>query len=256
MTDTTDKVRVTHIANAGLLLELGGRKMIIDALFNDAEHPFGVIPPDTLGNLMHGQPPFDGVEHILFTHCHPDHFSAAMTLEHLKNNAVKTVILPKAGTDGELGEFLQDSGITCIPLSACCGETVLRLSPDISVRVLPTKHLDRKFANVEHFCFLIQFAERRLLFTGDVDYVNETLSFLPETGLDAVFVNPLFFSALCRRRFFKGDLNSAVFCVHHLPFAHDDALQANTSLERELQRWERDRGRVIVLNAKNRSFDI
>lgn len=255
MTGDSEKIRVTLISNAGLLLEYRGVKLILDGIYSGDGHPFDAIPQDIWDRELSGQPPFDGVGYLLFTHCHADHFSPGMTLEYLKRNAVKSVFLPEAYSHGELTEYLRNKKVVCVPLSENLGRTEFSLSEGISLRAIKTKHLDKRFADVEHYCFLLRFGEKKLLFTGDADYVTESFRELNDTELDAVFLNPLFFSAVCRQRFFSGSFDTGLYCVYHLPVEADDGA-ANRTIKRELQLWDEKKGRVVLLNKKGQSLEI
>ena len=77
-----------------------------------------------------------------------------------------------------------------------------------------------------------------MLITADIDYINETLDQLNGVHLDAVFVNPLFFNALCRKNFFGGRLTTDRICVYHIPFIEDDAFGIRNQLQRDLDKWD------------------
>ncbi len=79
-------LEVTYLANAGYMLRAGETKVLVDALFRQAMKPYLNHAPETLAKLEKGQPPFDGVEVVLATHQHADHFDAASVAEFLKNN--------------------------------------------------------------------------------------------------------------------------------------------------------------------------
>lgn len=251
-----ERVGVTLIANAGLLLEYRGMKLLLDGIFSGEGHPFGAIPEELWERELSGQPPFDGVQYLLFTHRHPDHFSLPLTREYLRRNAVKGVLMPERAYGGEPEELPENGKTARVPLPADAGQAVFRLREDISVQVIRTRHLDKRFIEVEHCCYLISFGEKRLLFTGDADYVTESFDLLRDIRLDAVFLNPLFFSAVCRGRFFTGSFDTGLYCVYHLPPAGEDAMTSNRSVLRELERWDERRGRAVILNESNRSLEI
>ena len=147
----------------------------------------------------------------------------------------------------ELLAFLKERNIPCVWLSEETERTGFRITPDITVRAFQTRHLDKQFEKVRHFCYLITFGDKNVLFTGDVDYVNEDLSRLKNVRLDAAFINPLFFSVLCHGKFFRGRLEAQHILVYHVPFLQDDTMGMLTGLERNLARWPEERGKVTAL---------
>ena len=77
----SEALRVTLLANAGLLLEYEGTTLLIDGIFHSRDVPFSSLPQDVWQKLLRGDAPFGNIDYLLFTHHHPDHFSAAMTVE-------------------------------------------------------------------------------------------------------------------------------------------------------------------------------
>jgi glyoxylase-like metal-dependent hydrolase (beta-lactamase superfamily II) len=67
-------VTITFLANEGVMLSSGGKKVLIDALFLKYETGYAVPADSTLSALAKARPPFDSVDLILVTHRHGDHF--------------------------------------------------------------------------------------------------------------------------------------------------------------------------------------
>ena len=154
---------------------------------------------------------------IINTHLHADHFSEAATREFLSRRQIRGLVLPASGQSDFLS-FVKETGTPCSVLTAHTRKTVFRLSAEIQITAFRTLHLDRKYHDIPHFCYLIAFGEKKLLFTSDADYTEESFAFLGEETVTAAFVNPMFFSDLRRRRFFRGSLPAENIVVYHLPF--------------------------------------
>lgn len=242
----SDEIQVTLVANAGILLSFRGRKLLIDGLFRAEDTPFSCIPAKTLEKLLNGYPPYDDIDYLLFTHYHPDHFSPEITRSYLERRGAKGVLLPPGhGADLlRLQEELEALQIPCL-IAETSGVSEARLAADLQIRTLPTGHLDPKFQDVPHVALLLTLGEKRLLVTGDADYIHETFPALPP--LRAVFLNPLFFHACSTGTFFRGSFQTDAFCVYHVPFPEDDVFHLQSMLERDLQQAQRSRP-VFVLN--------
>lgn len=229
-------LRVTLLANAGLLLRYDGVTLLLDGIYGGEGHPFSTPSPELLERLSAGQPPFAQLDYLLFTHAHPDHFSPELTLACLRRRRVKGVFLPetRAVRESGLADFLRENGIPAVFLSESTDRASYRIEPGVTVRAFHTRHLDKLYWHVHHFCYLLTFGEKRVLICADTDYTSETLSQVGDAPLRAAFVNPLFFSELRRRRFFRGTLNAQTLCVYHVPFSGEDPMGMRPRLANDI----------------------
>jgi len=244
-----DTVHITLIANAGLLLHCRGVTLMLDGIYGREGHPFSNLRPEVWQEMLAGEPPFEQVDYLLFSHAHPDHFSPEMTMEFLKHRQVRGVFAPRCGAVERSGleSYLRESRTPCVLLSEETDHASYQIEPGIVVQAFSTRHLDRKFRQVRHFCYLLTFGEKRFFFTADVDYTQETLDMVRAVPLRAVFVNPLFFGVLRRGRFFHGELNTERICIYHVPFSEDDGMHMRPALAREMVKWPLQRPEPIVL---------
>ena len=248
-----ETLRGMLIANAGILLEYRNTKLLIAGLYRVTDNPFSDIPPDTLRRLQDGEPPYDGVDFLLFTHGHSDHFSAELVQEYAQRRQPKGLFLPPGDSEARrrLRACLDEWGVSCIPPD---GPEEWTLAPGVTVRSLPPRHLDRRYWDVPHACLLLTLGEKRVLFTADADYTLETFPGLPP--LDAVFVNPLFFRALRTGRFFQGALPARTICVYHVPFPEDDRGGMRAALERDVEHWPPERGKVLLFTEPSHWLEL
>ena len=80
-----DGARVTFINNAGFLITVGDKKILIDALYHTG-NPRIDPPEEVIQRAVNADPPFDQIDLVIATHSHPDHFSADLVRSHLRNN--------------------------------------------------------------------------------------------------------------------------------------------------------------------------
>jgi len=86
---------VTYVANEGFLIQVGSKKVLIDAIFNDETINYAHVPdPETLKCLEKGEPPFDDIDLILVAHKHRDHFAADSVSRHLSSNPTGVLLAP------------------------------------------------------------------------------------------------------------------------------------------------------------------
>ena len=242
-------LRVTLVANAGLLLEYDGATLLLDGIYGREGHPFSNLSDEVWHRLLAAEHPFEQIDYLLFTHAHPDHLSPEMTLKFLKRRRVKGVFLPDTRTVRESGltVYLAGNGTPAVLLSDATDHAAYRVEPEIEVRAFRTLHLDKEFERVRHFCYLLTFGQKRVLFTADVDYVHEEFLQLGSEPLRAAFVNPLFFNVLRTGKFFHGALNAETICVYHVPFRQDDSMGMRKRLHHDLELWSDDHPPALTL---------
>jgi L-ascorbate metabolism protein UlaG (beta-lactamase superfamily) len=74
---------LTYIANEGVMVSSGDSKVLIDALFDKPVDEYRAPSPEILDKILKGEAPFDGVDLLLVTHNHPDHFDAPLAARYL-----------------------------------------------------------------------------------------------------------------------------------------------------------------------------
>lgn len=251
-------LRITLIANAGLLVTYEGTTLMIDGIYGRDGHPFSNLSPEVWRAMLRSEDRFQKVDYLLFTHAHPDHFSPEMTGEFLFHRQVKGLFLPEPHLVSEerLIETLRGRKVPCVILSDATGHAAYQVEPGITVRAFRTQHLDRKYWDVPHFCYILTFGDKTILLTADMDYTTETLASIQGLPIKASFVNPLFLNALAHRKFFKGTLPGEEIFVYHVPFPEDDSLRMLSGLRRSLEAWPSGGRPVTVLREQFQEIEL
>lgn len=78
-----EPLQLTYIANEGVMISSGNQKVLIDALFDKPNAEYRAPSPDVLVKIMKGEAPYDGVDLLLVTHNHPDHFDAPLAARYM-----------------------------------------------------------------------------------------------------------------------------------------------------------------------------
>src|SRR5690606_10867358 len=77
------RAALTYLANMGVLLDCGGRRVVIDGLHRGALAQYPSVPPALLAALEQARPPIARLDLALTTHRHHDHFDAASVAARL-----------------------------------------------------------------------------------------------------------------------------------------------------------------------------
>lgn len=179
---TFDGVRVTIINNAGFLITVGDTRVLIDAIY--AGFPGGILKP-----LLDSQPPFDGVDLILATHDHADHFDPQLVLDYLEKNPESVFVsTPNAVEAISEIDSRVDARLTAIDLER--GK-----KQDISVAGVDLEaiHLSHGVPGLLNLGYLITIDGVTLFHTGDIDpdvvTVEDLKGYrLPGKDIDIAFV--------------------------------------------------------------------
>jgi L-ascorbate metabolism protein UlaG (beta-lactamase superfamily) len=188
-------LEVTYIANEGFLISAGSSKVLIDALH---ENPWAYenTPEDALAAMSAGEPPFDGVDLLIASHHHADHFSAHLAHPYLAQHPEVTFISSQNAVD-TLAEFAGD-GYESIAgqvrnVNPEWGSSEEVMVDGITVRLLTLNHAgpDREEGPVLTLGSLVKLGGRAILHLADMVDVT-TADYLVGYGLAGEEIDVLF----------------------------------------------------------------
>lgn len=165
------ELKVTYIANEGVLLEGEGKKVIIDALFDDFYESYLSPDDETMTKMMKSENPFDQVDLVLTTHMHRDHFEANITGNFLKNHR-ESALLSSAQIKGELKSKYQNfEDIESQIRSHERGlVTLIDEINGVKVHSFFMYHAGgERTKNIENMGFVVEVAGKKVLHLGDSD---------------------------------------------------------------------------------------
>jgi L-ascorbate metabolism protein UlaG (beta-lactamase superfamily) len=85
---------LTYVANMGVLVSSGETKVLIDALFDKPNPDYRAPAAGSLKAILKGEPPFDGIDLVLVTHNHPDHFDPGLAARYLESCSEPILVAP------------------------------------------------------------------------------------------------------------------------------------------------------------------
>ncbi|MBP0963551.1 MAG: MBL fold metallo-hydrolase [Oscillospiraceae bacterium] len=189
-------VKLTLIANAGVLLEYKGQRYLIDGIHTNEDLEFDGVPQTLLGQMLCGSGDLADIDYLLFTHEHIDHFMAGLTQTYLQNNNVKAIVVPAQGGGRLAGlkEYAEFTGVETIAPVIADGEGYTTTLGGAELTVGGMRHMGARFRDVQSCSLLLDFEGKTLLFTGDSDHIPKWFETAFEgKQIDVMFVNPLFY---------------------------------------------------------------
>jgi L-ascorbate metabolism protein UlaG (beta-lactamase superfamily) len=100
---TTEELEITYLANEGFLLRAGQTAVLIDALFGEGLRGYGVLGAEDRREVEQGLPPFHGVDLVLASHYHRDHFNKEAVSRFMEANPSAEFL----STEQAVGELLE-----------------------------------------------------------------------------------------------------------------------------------------------------
>ncbi len=169
-----DKVKVTYIANDGVMIEFEDKKVVIDAI-NRASNLGGWVSPSNaaLMAVENGDPPYDDIDIIMITHNHGDHYSTTAVQNYLSDHPNTKLIIPSV-MEPSFSSF--QSQIADFSVNKF--ERINIVENDISIDVLHVEHFDQfgnDFSGVESFAYIVNLDGKKFLHAGDIDYLDSQL---------------------------------------------------------------------------------
>ncbi len=162
---------ITYVANAGLLITAREDKVLIDALHRPYLKEYISTPDSMIARMMAGQPPFDGVDVMIISHIHGDHFHSATVAAYLARQPNVRLVGPPEVKDS-LREASAD--FEAIEAQIHTAPSYVRYDTgsvavgDITIEIFNMPHSgSEENTIIQNIATLTTIGGRRILHTGD-----------------------------------------------------------------------------------------
>ena len=162
------QVDLVYLGNEGFLLEAGETRVLVDALYGDGLKGYPVVPKEIRESLETGEGPFGGVDLVLATHHHSDHFRAEPVARFLRaqpearfvstRQAVEAVLALDAGLRDRLQGFWPNPG-----------ERKSLAFEGLELEILRLHHGKNRRPEIQNLGFVLELGGVRLLHVGDTE---------------------------------------------------------------------------------------
>lgn len=186
-------VKLTLSANAGLAIEIGGKRIWVDALHTRKQPGFSCVDEE-LQKKMLSHPAFQKPDIICYTHCHPDHYSRSLTEAACR-------IWPKA--------------VLLVPVE----DMKPFLIDDLRIGFIRLPHEGQQYADTLHYGIFIRCGKESVLLTGDCAVgCEEMKGMAPQICV----VDFPWISLPKGRKVLLEEICPDKIVACHIPFARDD----------------------------------
>lgn len=156
--------RVLYLCNAGVLIESGGKKILMDVLVPNSRTMFRDIAPKRLEAILHGAPPFDDIDVLCVTHLHPDHCDPD-TLATFVRRFPEVPVICCPETADVLRSRSHGAGTVIVPNPTQGNGLSVRVA-DMDIVAVNLPHEGNRFAEIENFGYILPL-EHTFIHPGD-----------------------------------------------------------------------------------------
>lgn len=214
------QIHIYHTVNSGLFLFYRGCGLLIDGLYEGETVGMSPFSQQLRDQLESRQGLFARLNAVLFTHLHPDHYSAPLLSRLQAANPQTAVFRPEAGAARRSAQY--------------------SVGPFL-IHSFPTVHDGKEYVSTPHDAYLVEAGGERILLPGDAGF-SEGADYFCECcpdGADVVFVNPYqMLSAKLRALLRRWQPDRLI--LTHLPWPEDDTYQYRALADRLMRHWPQD----------------
>ena len=212
---SSQEVKVTYIANEGVLLEKDSLKIVIDGFFSDGLKIYEEPSNTTLSDMKAAKGIFRDVDYILVTHMHNDHFSKKLINEYLSLNPNCKVISSRQITD-QLDKKFKNQLYGYDSFKK--GEWKAFKEKGIEINMGRMVHPYYKNRDIINLAYHIQLGKRNYLHIGDaaMEVSNFQNLKIKELRFDGAFIPFWFLIDSKGRQILKNHLNSKIVYAIHI----------------------------------------
>lgn len=206
-------LNLISVCNAGILLEYGAESILIDGIAR-SYLGFTGLSDQSFEELKHRTGIYSGLQGILFTHCHPDHFDPDRTGQIMAADPALPHFIPDENTP--------DQGcIQCGSFSVCYYET---------------PHMPHTFEQVRHFVLLVRAGDEFAYIAADA-MLDASLHAKLLTGVrpDWIAVNPVYLTQTSTVNWLSAS-GAKDILIYHIPEGPEDRTGMRKKAERSIGR--------------------
>lgn len=255
-------IEITYISNAGILIQYGKIRILVDALQDAGGYPFSGTPEEITNQMFcpDNDSIYNDIDFLVFTHNHPDHITPNLVEKYLKFNKVKRIIWPEETSPifESLNARIKEKHIRTWAIKMERGRLhEYKLTEDIKLYSLCTKHMKQIFPKDLCNCLMISIKNKNVLILSDCSpEEEELLKIFAQIHVDIVFINPYFYYAPGGRRMLERYIQPEKAGIYHIPFAGDDQMCIRTLARQMLKKNVYSQGEVFLLEESGQNIQI
>jgi L-ascorbate metabolism protein UlaG (beta-lactamase superfamily) len=219
---------ITFVGNEGVLVETGGRAILIDALFGEGIAAYTTTPRAVVDCVEMARPPFDAIDVALATHFHPDHFNPYSTGRFLQHSS-RSHFVSTAQSRELLTEKIPAFDEVASRVHAVApadGQSELLQVNGVGVVAFGLSHGKVNYGDVEHLGLMVDVGGTTVLHLGDGVIAERSLreAGVLDRDIDIAFLPFWYLTYPFGRRLMESALHPGRVFAVHIPPQHQARL--------------------------------
>jgi L-ascorbate metabolism protein UlaG (beta-lactamase superfamily) len=204
--------RITLSLNAGIAIQIGKIKVLVDAFFEQADDGISVMSTELFEQVLVSSD-FTDPDYLFFTHAHKDHYSEKLTRIFLNRYPKCTLIGPETIFTDELEVF---------------NRIILRdefsfIHDGLEFNFFPILHEGGPSKETPHFGCVLSFSGDNIFLAGDGQIPSEILAEKAKNkSVDLAILDFPWLTAPKGKKFLLENLQPKHVVLYHLPMSADD----------------------------------
>lgn len=162
-------LEVKYIANEGVLLTSGGKRVLIDGLHREYDDAYAFLPDSEREKIEGARPPFEKIDVLLVSHRHGDHFHPESVGSYLASDRKSRLATSQQVIDEIVKNYPKYEAIkgrvTAVKYELMSRE-MLRVA-GIDIEFLGVGHGSGRHASIQNLGHIIHLNGKRVLHVGD-----------------------------------------------------------------------------------------
>jgi L-ascorbate metabolism protein UlaG (beta-lactamase superfamily) len=252
-----DKLIITYLCNAGIMLEGNNKKVLIDSFCKTIGTPYKNTATSVVRDIINGIQPFNRIDAMLFTHSHWDHFDAAYVSDFLGRNTESVVVAPSEAA-AHVFPLMSSHPKNLIKSNPPLHGSEIKSMDGIEIRCIAMTHGGAKDDSLQHIAYLLNFYGKNILHVGDANLLKSNYMNL---GLEALKIDLLiapfpYVGSIPGRRVIQLYIQPKKIAVVHLPIREQDTAGWTDATRLSFQKREADFPETIFFNEPFESFEL
>ncbi|MGB4440448.1 MAG: MBL fold metallo-hydrolase [Sedimentibacter sp.] len=233
-------IKITQIVNAGLLIEGNDKKILIDGIHNVKTHEWSTVDNKLMDYIIYGKGKFQDINYLLFTHQHNDHFNLEKTYEYIRNNKTEKLITTKLN-----GTYFNNIDLL-IELDKDYYEIGNIDLDNMRIKYIKTKHLAHEKVGVDHYVYILEMDNKKILYLGDADFCKtELIQILKDIHIDVLIAPFIIVNSTMGRKFVR-NVSPELLIINHLPVSEDDKNNYRNIIEMNVTKYKDEMPKTII----------